>query len=521
MQLATFDIETDPFKHGRIPKPFAVGFYTKNLYQEWWGENCLDDFIGFLNNTDEKYRIFAHNGGKFDFHYLYKKRVLENPIKIINGRIVLCNLGKHELRDSYAAIPIPLSAYKKDEIDYKLFETNIREKYKNDILHYLASDCEYLYQLVEKFIHRFGLQLTIGGASIKQLRKFHCFEKSNESHDTKFRKYYFGGRVSCFKKGIITRELKLYDVNSMYTYVMSKFLHPQGLEYEFYSDKNAEKIIAENSPNIYFCNFIGNSNGALPIRTKNGLEFPTGTYEFNACSHEIKFALENNLLDIYKITELYKCKNIINFNVFVENFINEKISAKLNNDKPAEIFAKLLLNSAYGKTGQNPENFCDWLLRYDGELISNDWELYIDMNDLEIHRRPVKNHSYYDVAIASSITSAARTVLLNGILNSKNTVYCDTDSIICSELLNCKLSPTELGAWDIENSGSEIAVAGKKLYAFKTDNGYKISSKGCVLTPEQIYKIARGESILYKKESPTFKLTGDVEFIKRNITRTV
>jgi hypothetical protein len=515
MELATFDIETDPFKYGRKPEAFAIGFYSKKLYKEFWGENCLFEFVNFLSTTDNTYRIYAHNGGKFDFYYLYYKKILNNPIKIINGRIVKAKIFHHELRDSYAAVPIPLSKYKKDSIDYDLFESHKREKHKNDILHYLAKDCEYLYELIESFIIRFGLQLTIGGAAIKQLKKFHPFTNTTESHDNKFRPYYFGGRVQCFKKGIIKGKLKYYDVNSMYPSVMKNCMHPEGMDYNFYSGENAFKQLLTNK--FYFIKFVGYSKGALPIRTNNGLDFPTGAYEFNACSHEVKFGILNKLIKIEYIEEMYVCNNLINFSTFVDIFMQEKITEK---GTANEIFAKLLMNSSYGKTGQNPENFYEWLINYDNELVANKWELYIDMNDIEIFRCPSTTYNYYDVAIASSITSAARTVLLNGIMNSVKPIYCDTDSLLCEKLENCPLSPTELGAWDLENEGEEVAIAGKKMYAFKTNNGYKISSKGCVLSAKEIYKIANGGTVTYKKEAPTFKLTGACDFIKRDIVMT-
>ena len=70
-KLATFDIETDPFKKGRVPEPFCCGLYLieTNEYMQWWGKNCLYQFIEYLKECPHNLIIYAHNGGKFDFYY--------------------------------------------------------------------------------------------------------------------------------------------------------------------------------------------------------------------------------------------------------------------------------------------------------------------------------------------------------------------------------------------------------------------------------------------------------------------
>ena len=139
--VAVIDFETVPFLHGRIPKPFAAAFFDGEIYREFWGANCAEYLIDFISTLEKEYIIYAHNGGKFDFFFLLPW--ITNPLKLINGRIVKAGIlnTKSELRDSYAIIPVPLRAYQKDEIDYKFFEIEHREKYKNEILHYLAGDC--------------------------------------------------------------------------------------------------------------------------------------------------------------------------------------------------------------------------------------------------------------------------------------------------------------------------------------------------------------------------------------------
>ena len=529
--LATFDIETDPFLHNRVPKPFCCGFKIEGYYKEWWSDKCVLDFYHWLKLEDDPYLIYAHNGGKFDFMYLFWLGVIDK-IKLINGRIVKANIGIHELRDSYAIIPVPLSAYEKDTIDYDWFEEDSRDLHRSDILYYLKKDCDYLYDLVFKFIERFGDNLTIGGTAIKQLRERHPFENRNKNHDDAFRPYYFGGRVQFFQSGIILGKFKVWDVNSMYPDAMASKRHPTGNQYISTTDLD----YALNNSEMFFIHLKGKSKGAFPIRTKDGLEFPgsqspcfSDTYDFYTTSHELKIAIKHNLIEIETIIEILIPTETINFGMYVNHFMTDKIAAKESGDKAGELFAKLLLNSAYGKFGQNPDNFFDYVLRYPDEPLPDldEWELYIDNGYLEVWRAPAPRPTYYDVATAASITSAARAVLLDAICLADTPIYCDTDSIICKDLKGVELHDSKLGAWALEAKCDKIAIAGKKLYA-AWDNGelVKKANKGVRLTGDEIEMIALGIKIEYKNPAPSFSVNSpppafngkdEIKFITRTI----
>ena len=69
--LATIDLETDPFQHGRLPKPFLSGFDDGNRVVEFWGDDCILRLVEFLATLEDPYIIYAHNGGKFDFFYFF------------------------------------------------------------------------------------------------------------------------------------------------------------------------------------------------------------------------------------------------------------------------------------------------------------------------------------------------------------------------------------------------------------------------------------------------------------------
>jgi len=525
-KFAVIDFETDPFTFGREPRPFSAGFYDGETYVDFWGPQCGRDLINYLDSLEEPHIIYAHNGGKFDFYYFLELEAVENPALIIGGRITRARMGIHELRDSYAILPIPLSAYSKDEIDYSKFEPECREQHKAEILAYQKSDCIYLWELVDKFLSRFGDNLTIGSTAVKRLRDLHPFERAQQSDDEKMREFYFGGRVEYFEQGILHGDFKVYDVNSMYPAVMRDRLHPNSLTYLFASPRALDAAghlhsWPEGWP--YFITFTGANYGALPTREKTGLNFGVEYGTFNTTSHEYQTALKYGLIRVDKVERVLIPKKATTFAEFVDTYIQDKIRAKREGDKASELFAKLLLNSSYGKTAQNGANYFDWEFRLPGmpRPDLSVWELYEFEGEIELYRKPVERPVYYNVAIGASITGAARAVLLDAIQNATRPVYCDTDSLICERLDGVDLHPTDLGAWDCEAEGDTLAIGGKKLYALQSDGKtVKTATKGARLDADSIFRVAQGDEITWRNDAPSFNRAGKATFIERTIRAT-
>lgn len=558
-KIAVIDFETDPFKYGRVPEPFCCEFYTDNITEQFWGEDCTEQLIRFLQAQEEPYLIYAHNGGKFDFHFLLP--YVENPALIIKTRIVECRLFKHTLRDSFAILPVPLRDYEKMEFEYWKMERPVREKHKAHILEYLHSDCVNLYNLVFAFIERFGPRMTIGGTAMREIRKLHSFNNSGIKHDNLFRKFYYGGRVQCFNSGILPGPWKLFDVNSMYPAAMRNKKHPINGRFDL-SDK-----MPSNFDMPFFVSFWGTNTNALPSVTESEdgekLVFTKTEGLFHACSHELEIALEHELVKIDRIEEVLISTDAISFEAFVDKYFAEKTECKAAKDKTGELFAKLLLNSGYGRFGINPENFADWVIHRDfgneDELEAQGYTKAADFDCIELWSRPteVKDDDYCDVAVAASITSAARSTLLAGLQNAIEPIYCDTDSIICRDFTG-DIDKYRLGAWDLEKESEYAAIAGKKMYALyapsdlpkfngigkthtsllcskcklpfsdphkhkahKVNCGVKLSSKGGQLSLPDIIAICEGSSVSFENDAPTFSLKKPPTFVRREFRKTV
>lgn len=526
MKIGVFDCETDPFKIGRISRPFSCEFYSDDQCIVHWGDDCIEKMMHDLSALPDKYMIYAHNGGKFDFHFLYP--YLDNPIRIIKGRIIEAKLFNHTLRDSYSIIPVAQKVIDKQDVTeefYEKFEYHVREKHKKEILEYLHSDCYKLYNIVCAFVERFGKQITIGKTAMAELQKLHSFERMTQDGDALFRKFYYGGRVQCFRTGILKGNYKLYDVNSMYPYVMRNYDHPVNCSFKHSSN------LPDDFDVPFFAHIRAKNRGALPCVVDGSLSFNVPHGDFFACSHEIKVGLEYDLIDIEDVYACYIPIETIRFESFVDTFSAEKVRCKREGDRLGEQFAKFMLNSCYGKFGQNPANYFDWLLCSDEEEMilaeQSGYEMYSICEYFALYRKPaeIKDTAFFDVSIAASITSAARSVLLEAINNADDPLYCDTDSLICKNL-NVKIDDAELGAWKLETKADYVAIAGKKLYSmFNVDESgkrksVKLASKGGRLNVDQIVDICNGATIEYENPVPTFSAKMKPEFVKRKFKMT-
>lgn len=535
MRIATADFETDPFEHERMVQPFLVGWYDGARFITWWGSDCIEKFCKFLEVEREPWTIYFHNGGRFDFFFLLDRFC--GDLSIIHNRIVRANLGIHELRDSYAIMPFPLAEYQKDSIDYNKLRTENRDAHRDEIIRYLRGDCTNLYDLCIRFDGEFGDKLTVGSASMGEIKKLHKFSRiTGKQADTKIRdRFYFGGRNQVFQSGITRGRINIYDVNSMYPSVMRDSLHPVsvGSWEEDHITRNTTFLVVE-----------GKNYGAFPTRTKTGsLDFTVDSGRYYPSIHEWNAALDCGMFQPTKIITTINHMQRGTFGEFVSHFYAARKQAIKDGDSILKIFYKYILNSGYGKFAQNPENYYDWRIAKIGEVFSDWhtcqsscpsdcpllWTPAFENANYIIWQRPIEVQSWYNVAAGASITGAARAILMRGIHATSEPLYCDTDSIICRGDSSVPISDSELGLWKLEASGSMVAIAGKKLYALFGENDIPVvdekgrekkACKGANLSAREILEITLGEKIEAKIDAPALKFDGRVTWTKRTIQRT-
>lgn len=533
------DAETDPFKHGRFPKPFIWGAYDGSQFLVFYDTKSFVEWM-----AEEHAFIYAHNGGKFDFMFLLPfihEYMGENEFKckIINGRIAEMPFGKAKMRDSWSIIPTPLKDFQKDDFDYSKMEADVRHKHMPEIIRYLKSDCVNLYQIVDTFRLTAGKGLTIAGNALSFARSLDInVGRSNRRFDKKFRPFYYGGRCQALQPGI-HQACDFFDIKSAYPFAM-KENHASGTEYidraEVFNRLSDDRL--KNCFIVLTCD----SEGAFPIKSRSDLSFPIGRGTFYVTGWEFVTAKKHNLISGAQIHHCYEFYGEVSFADYVDHWFASKEEAEKAGDKPLRHVCKIMLNSLYGKLCQNPIRYMDYkfvpaLTEPD---VSEGWSLAAQGKDYEIHKKPSLHKLYekygedwesfpvfYNVATGASITGFCRAMLLDAIHRAgrENSLYCDTDSLILRSGAGNALDRGEyLGQWGWEGFAPRVYIAGRKQYGAKLSRGpkkgIKLASKGANLNLSQIKKLCKGATIRYEHDAPTFKLDGRAEFITRAIKAT-
>ena len=503
-EYAVADCETDPFVTGRTPMPFLWGFYDGATYEQF---RTTEQFTRRIKQYPG--RIYAHNGGRFDWHYLLDD-IDPGRLMVINGRIAKARLGTSELRDSFNLLPTALAAYQKTEIDYGIFEAGIRDEPENRkrIESYLWDDCRFLYEYLGRYREEYPDALTQAGAAMQIWHQLGGeVPKSTPAFYEKISRYYFGGRVEAFQKGVIPGDVTIADIKSAYPFAM---LHPHPIGTKYRVTRNPR------DSDLSKCFFVidGVSEGALPIRRKGGgIDFPHGRGRFRVPGWEVIAGLETGTLKVEKIRSVIMFDTYTTFGEYVHYFYDKKLACEQSGDATGRLLAKLFLNSLYGKFGANPARYKEHgIFDYaDRDARAQGWRGGDLIGSRQLYTRPIPEWQarYYNVATAASITSFVRAYLWRTICETENAIYCDTDSVIAPTVGGITVGDN-LGDWELEARGDRAAIAGKKLYAvWDGKQCVKSASKGVKLTPSEILRVANGEEITYHSSAPSFSVLGN------------
>lgn len=453
-----------------------IGFYDGEKYFLFPSINKFLNHI--LTEKYHRYKIYFHNGGRYDFLFLIEKLFELGKVDMIQksgGFIAIFFESKQGIKitfaDSIALFPASLEKlindfnieYKKIPIDFsiehKFIDIQLREHLKND--------CLSLYKIIEKFYDVEGfLSFTVASHALKVfLKKFFngTIWNVSDSFDFYFReKYYKGGRVEVYKG--YGKNLYYYDINSLYPSVMLEAM-PLGSPIK-------TDVYKKNKIGFYEIKLLEETNfliSPLSIKTKKGNYYVNGEKGdiFNVLSNELEYLIEKkikfNILSGYYFDKQSKI-----FEGYVNYYYKQKKESKNETER---YIAKLMLNSLYGKFGQ----------RLDGEVIEQlneknkdlDNKIYDSYNDLVLVHKKLNVH-IKGVYISAYITALARIkhLRLMDSVGHENIYYCDTDSLITSKQL--KVSK-EIGDIKLEDKIKEGVFITAKVYGYINSEGKEVT----------------------------------------------
>jgi len=469
-------------------------FYTVQDFWGWVSTKCY--------YKTELY-MFAHNWG-FDFPVLHGfdeiKRlgytitmlVDESPPVILkfqrtDHKITILDTLNY-FRQSLASMG---SAIGLDKIEIDLSKCEGQE-----LLVYCRRDTEIVAKSVVglcRFLYSNKLsRLTPTVASLALSVFTNCFMKHDIMLDADVernrlsRKSYLGGRTEAFRIGSYKGKYYLIDVNSMYPFVMRNHDFPTRVITTCRTMRIDELDVVTSRYAITAECRVNTNIPVYPKRINGYTCFPVGRFDTVLSTPEIVYGLDNDLIESLGTVILHEQARI--FQDYVDYmYVNRQQYKKAKNESYQE-FCKKLMNSLYGKFGQNGKKWKKTQLTPRGKPGS--WEVvdrptdnivkYKEINDVVFEGVEDEEADHSFPAIAAHVTAYGRILLQRMIdyLGRQHVYYCDTDSLLIDQhaydRVKSKLSPTVLGCWSLDGEYDKITINGLKDYQF----GEKVKIKG-------------------------------------------
>ena len=302
---------------------------------------------------------------------------------------------------------------------------------------------------------------------------------------------YTGGSTDMFIPfNNVNEEIYIYDVNSLYPYVMNEFEYPIGSPTYFEGDIRS---LNKEAFGIFYCEIKAPEYLEHPIiqthvKTKNGVRTvsPLGTWFDWICSPEmdnaIKFGYE------FKIIKGYTFNKEKLFNRIIEDLYQLRLVYPKSD--PMNFIAKLLMNSLYGRFSMY-DNFTELRILNEESLenllsnenvsiqdifsLDKDYIVQIKKNELQELNSLIdsfrENHNI-NIAVASFVTAYARIHMSMFKNNDKfKLFYTDTESIAVNKPLDSSfIDPKVLGKMKLEHVVKKAIFLAPKLYCLMTDN---------------------------------------------------
>jgi hypothetical protein len=393
--------------------------------------------------------------------------------------------------------------------------------FQAEAIKYCYLDCVALHQVLTKFNELIFSQfkvniinsLTLPSLAMKIYRS--QFMPKNTlyqllgSIEKDIRQSYTGGAVDVYiphnrKNNILDitkalfKRIFIYDVNSLYPFIMANTPMPVGKPIAFTGDI---RKIEPGAYGFFYCNITSPAYLEHPIlqrriKTNNGIRTIAGLGSWTGWifSAEMDNALKYGYQ--FEIIKGYEFQKGYIFKEYVDKMYNLRL--EYPKGSAMNLIAKLLMNSLYGKFGMKLEStqvvVFDTSNELDSKLLKDMLDVYgrfitdfvkldnhiVTVRDSLIHCEYNENEDMFhgldiNVAIASAVTASGR-MWMSTLKNNPNfnLYYSDTDSVAVDKPLPGFMIGEALGQFKLEYIIERAVFLAPKVYGLITTDGDEI-----------------------------------------------
>lgn len=510
-----FETTTDP----NDCRVWAYGYMEIGNKKNYKIGNNLDEFMEFCKRClgklyfhnlkfDGSFIVswLLHNGFKYDvkltepktFNCLISKMGQWYAIEICYGY-----RGKRKLstkiEDSLKKIPFPVKKIAKDfklpiekgDIDYHTFRP-VGHVITEDEYKYIKNDVEIIADALEIQFKQGMTKMTVGSDAYTNVsevigkKRFEKWYPTLDLHTDKNLRLAYRGGFTWLNEIFANKELDtgiVFDVNSLYPWVMEEKDLPIGVPLFFigkYQEDSVYKLYIQHVR----CMFEVKEGYIPTIQIKKNRMFMGNEYLKDSGGEVVDLYLTNIDLELFfEHYDVYDIEYVSGYmfksrNDTFRDFIAKWSAIKVSSEGAIKALAKLMLNSAYGKFGTNPDKTGKIpYLKDDGSV------------GYYVGEEEVSDPKYLPVAIFT--TSWARDLTIRTAQKCYDRIiYCDTDSIHLTgtdipEAIKDIVDPNKFGYWKYEYTFKRAKYIRQKTYlneVIQEDGTIKTSVKCAGMT---------------------------------------
>lgn len=383
------------------------------------------------------------------------------------------------LHDSLKLLPFKVSKIAKDfglpilklSIDYNDY-TITPEK-----IEYVSHDVQIIAMALAQIKAEGMTKMTTAGCAYAQYTGMisntaynNCFPLLEDDFLEEYRDAYRGGRsqVNPYYQDRIIKNVKRYDINSMYPSIMYneelpyglpiKLQEPGKMKFELYKIDTYFRLKPGHLPMLLKKSGLYNLDDTYYVET-NGVE--------TIYISSVDFELVKKHYDVYYI----KFQEIYGFHttrLMFMGYVNKWYERKSTDTGARKVVDKLMLNSLYGKFGSKNRGY------HKIPYMSEEGIVKYKHSEIEDMKK-------YYLPVAIAITSYAHKYIDDAIMATgvENFVYCDTDSVhTIGKLPKHMIDNKELGKFKLEGVEEKSRYVRQKTYVYKENGEIIITCAG-------------------------------------------